>query len=355
MTMARKRWLPANVTAYKDRHGKTRYRYRKAGKPTHHFQNEPGTNEFAAELAEAQRAGIASKARVPFSMDDLADRMFRSPKWLDMKPSSQYTYRRIIERYLARTGKRGVRYGLYPAKRATVGGLEKHIAELAETPASANNLRKALKRLFGYAIKLGWMDTNPASETDGFKSGEGWHTWTDEEFAQYRAYWPYGTMARLTLELAINTTARRCNLAELERDHLVKGRWQVAHVKDNEATSVAITKEARKAIEALPAAPIRYYIVSSTGRRYTTEGLGNRFRKWANEAGVKGSLHGIRKGVSRQLAESGATDAQGRAITGQKKDKTFAHYAAKANRANLADAAQARLVGEPDLANQEKS
>lgn len=88
-----------------------------------------------------------------------------------MKASSQYTYRRIIERYLARVDKPGVRYGTYPAKRATVGVLDAHIAELAKTPASANNLRKALKRLFDYAVKLGWLSTNPAALTDSFNTG----------------------------------------------------------------------------------------------------------------------------------------------------------------------------------------
>ena len=360
----RKKGLLDNVTSYPDRHGKLRYRFRKTGLPVHHFKSEFGTEEFFRELAEARGGAItvSSGDAIPFSMDDLARRMFRSPKWLTSKDSTQYTYRRIIERYLDRTGKNGRRYGSYPAKLATVGGLETHIAELAATPGSANNLRKALKRMFNYAVKLGWMDHNPAALTDGFKSGEGWHTWTDEEIARFRAHWPYGTMARLTLELAINTTARRCNLARIERDDLVAGRWEVAHVKDNNETSVRITAEAKLAIKALPAAPIRFLIVSERGTPFTVEGLGNRFRKWANDAGCPGSLHGIRKGVSRQLAESGATDAQGQSITGQKKDKTFAHYRAKANRKTMADdamdkldAAKAKQIGEPHLANPKKS
>lgn len=306
-------------------------------------------------MEEYQQALQATKeigsSAVPYSMDDLAQRLFRSPKWLSSKPSTQYTYRRIIERYLDRTNKSGRRYGTYPSKKVTVGGLEAHIAELKDTPGSANNLRKALKRMFNYAIKLGWIETNPAALTDGFKSGPGFHTWTDEEFARYRAHHAPGTMARLVLELAINTAARRCNLASLERDHLVNSRWEVGHAKGNDETSVPITAEAREAIDALPAAPIRYFITSEWGTPYTIESLGNRFRKWATAAGCPGSLHGIRKGVSRQLAESGATEAQGRAITGHKKNETFAHYAAKANRRRLADDAVAKLVGKPEMAN----
>ncbi len=350
-----RRWLPANVTGYKDRHGKTRYRFRKTGVSTYHFKSEPGSPEFMVELLEAQAGQPIERGTVSGSMDDLAIRMFRSPKWLGMKDSSQYTYRRIIDRYLDRTDRKGRRYGSYPAKRATVAGIERHIAELADTPSSANNLLKALKRLFSYAIKLGWMTHNPAEHADGYKAGEGWHTWTDAEIERFRAHWAYGTMARLTLELALNTAARRCNLAVLERDNLVEGRWEIAHAKKNNETSVPITAEARAAIESLPAAPIRYFITSAAGKPYSVEGLGNRFRKWALEADCPTQLHGIRKGVSRQLAESGASDAQGRAVTGQKKNQTFAHYAAKADRRRLADDAMAKLIGEPDLANPPKS
>jgi hypothetical protein len=85
------------------------------------------------------------------------------------------------------------------------------------------------------------------------------------------------------------------------------------------------------------------------------ESLGNRFRKWAKEAECPTQLHGIRKGVSRILAESGVTEAQGRSITGHKKNETFAYYAAKADRRMLADAAMSKMIGEPDLANRDKT
>ncbi|GGZ02360.1 tyrosine-type recombinase/integrase [Novosphingobium colocasiae] len=352
------RWLPDNVTAYKDRHGRTRYRYRKTGEKPYHFKAEPGTPEFMIELAEARAGGpIAIGGSRPVadgSMDDLARKLFAAPRWLRMQPSSQYTYRRIIERYLDRVDKRGLRYGTYPARRATVGVLDSHIAELADTPASANNLRKALKKLFDYAIKLGWMATNPASLTDSFRSGPGFHTWTDDEIARYRTHHDLGTTARLVLELALNTAARRCNLAGLERDDLRDGRWHVAHAKGNDETSVPLTAEARAAINALPATPFKFLIVSERGTPYTVESLGNRFRKWAREADCPGSLHGLRKAVSRQLAESGASDAQGRSVTGHKKNATFAKYAAKADRTRLADEAMRKLFGEPHLANPEK-
>lgn len=72
--------------------------------------------------------------------------------------------------------------------------------------------------------------------------------------------------------------------------------------------------------------------------------LGNKMRKWCDEAGLKHcSMHGLRKATSRMLAETGATDAEGQAITGHKKAATFQKYRAKANRAALADRAFSNL------------
>jgi hypothetical protein len=349
----RQSWLPDNVTQYSDRHGKKRYRFRKTGVPDYHFKSEPGTDEFLAELRQAEQAGFRENSKAPGSMDDLAYRTMTAPKFRAMAANSQNTYRGLMHRYLDTTDSKGRRFGSYPAKLATITGLEKQLQIWADRPGTGNNIRKALVRMFDHAKRLKWVDGNPAADTDKLrtKNKDGWHTWTDEEIDRYRAYWPLGTMARLTLELALDTAARRCNLATLERENLVEGRWEIEHAKDNEATSVRVSAEAKAAIDALPAAPIRYFITSAHGKPYTIESLGNRFNKWAKEAGCPTNIHGLRKARSRILAERGATTMEGRAITGHKKDSTFEHYAAKADRKRMADRATSLGNGEPRLAN----
>lgn len=332
--MARK-WLPDNVTPYRDRHGKTRYRFRKAGLPTYHFRNPPGTEEFRQEYARALEAVAEALPRFDaFTYDALIASFYETTKWNGMQDSSRATYRGIIERFRAKNGKKDVR-------RITAGILEKHFAKMSERPSAANNLRKALARLHRHAIKLDWRRDNPVSATDPFKTdGEGHHTWTEPEIAQYREKHALGTMARLTLELALNTAARRCNVNRIERDHIRAGRIYVAHVKGGEETSVKLSAATKAALDALPAAPIKHLITTQFGKPFTVAGLGNRMRKWCDEAGLKHcSLHGLRKATSRRLGESGATNLQGRAVTGHKTDKEFMHYAEKANRADLADTA----------------
>jgi hypothetical protein len=52
------------VTSYRDRVGKTRYRLRLTGIPTHHFRSEFGSEEFETELSQAMATKTPSKRSI---------------------------------------------------------------------------------------------------------------------------------------------------------------------------------------------------------------------------------------------------------------------------------------------------
>lgn len=350
--------LPPNVTIMRDRHGKVRYRFRRKGWKSVYLPGEPGTAAFHRAYAEALEQGPQAPAPVksprkvtPKSLDDLLARMKASPRWKQKKPETRYQQERVFQKFMDRTDRHGRRYGERPVEAVTVGWLDKVLGGMADTPGAANNLRKRLALLMEYACALEWRDSNPVRHTAKYPDGPGFHTWTDEEIARYRAHHAPGTMARLVLELALNTAARRCNVAQLTRDDVQGGRIVTRHAKDGNVTSVPLLEGTRAALEALPAAPIRHLVITEHGTAFTVAGLGNRMRKWCDAAGLPHcSLHGLRKALARQLAESGATDAEGQAVTGQRKSDTFAYYRAKANRALMADRAMSALErgGESD-------
>lgn len=350
--------LPPHVYAVKDRHGKTRYRFVRKGWQSAYLPGAPGTAQFHAAYAEKLSGGpreaspVKSLAKVePKSLDDLVARMKAGTKWQKKAPRTRLVQGRILERFCDRLDKKGRRYGTRPVERVTVGWLDKIFASMAETPAAANVLRKVLSSLMDYAVKLEWRSDNPARLTDSFEENkEGHHTWTDAEIEQYRAKHQLGTMARLTLELALNTAARRCNVATLTRDDIMGGRIIVDHAKGNHEASVPMLATTKQALEALPAAPIKHLVVTQFGKPFTVAGLGNRMRKWCDDAGLPHcSMHGLRKAISRIMAETGATDAEGQSVTGHKKAETFAHYRAKANRSRLSDAAFSNLASSPSF------
>ena len=341
-------WPPHHVTIIKDRHGKKRYRYRRSGVPSRYINFEPKSHDFWAlydelENSEAEQRKEVSRRFAPHSMDDLAAKVRRSPKWKQMQPRGQHVKGAIIDRLLDRKNSAGVRFGARDARKISVASLDKILGGMSH--GTAGNFRKEMKRLFGYAQKLGWRADNPALATDVIKGGKGWHTWTDAEIEQYRAHHELGTTARLVLELALNTAARRCNLHDMERSAIANDRIEVHHAKGNNVTRVKVMPELREALDAMPATHIRYLIVGAHGKPYTVQGLGEKMRRWCRYAGIPHcTLHGLRKARSRQLAETGATDAQGRAVTGHKKDSTFAYYAQLADREALADAALSNLA-----------
>ena len=343
-------WPPKHVTPVKDRHGKKRYRYRRTGVKSCYIKHQPKSAEFWEEYDRLEMLGTASEPAevlrtfTPRSMDDLAAKVKRAPAWKRMKPQGQRTKASIIERLLDKKNEGGRRLGERQVGAVTVAMLDGILGKMSDTPGAADNFRKEMKRLFGYAVKLGWRADNPASMTDPIPAGAGFHTWTDDEIEQFRSRHALGTMARLTLELALNTSARACNLNDIERTHIIRGKLHVAHAKDNHEAIVPLLPETKAAIDALPVAPIRYLITTVFGKPFSDKGISNKMRQWCDEAELPHcSLHGIRKATSRQLAESGASDAQGRAVTGHKKDATFAYYAKMADREKLAEQALSNL------------
>lgn len=354
--------LPANVNAVPDRHGKLRYRFRRKGWKSAYLKGEPGTAKFHESYAAILKRGPRTLEQVesptpvtPRSLDDLFNQLKKTMRWKKHKPQTQRVKAGVIQRFLDRHDKKNRRYGARPVAKVTVIWLDKVLASMSETPAAANVLRKNLSGMFDTAIRLGWRTDNPARLTETYQEGEGFHTWTEEEIAQFRKHHALGTMARLTLELALNTAARRCNVATLTRDAIVDGRILIDHAKGNNDASVPMLPTTRAALDALPAAPIKHLITNIYGKPFSVAGLGNKMRKWCDDAGLKGcSLHGLRKATSRRIAESGGTDAEGQAITGHKKAQTFIKYRERANRAHLADAALSNLASKFDVQPEEK-
>ena len=342
--------LPDNVRSVKDRQGRTRYRFRKAGYQSAYIKGKPGTKEFHASMAEAL-AGTKTKGEAvsprevkPRSLDDLYRRMKKSPDWHKKAASTKLQQARVYERFLDRVSKSGKRYGDRLAEAVTVGWLETIFGAMHETPGAADDLRKKLIVLFGHAEKIGWTQSNPARLTTAYGAQGEFHTWTEAEIAQYRETHPYGTMARLTLELALNTAARRCNVAELTRDDIQNGRIITQHAKAGNEATVKMMAATKEALETLPAAPIKHLVITSYGKPFTVNGLGNRMRKWCDSAGLPHcSIHGLRKALARRVAETGSTDAEGQAVTGHKKAETFIGYRKKAERSGMADKAIDRI------------
>lgn len=335
-----KKWLPDNVTEYRDRHGKKRYRYRKAGLPTYSFKSQPGTKEFLTELHLAQQSKRPeSQPRFPHgTVDSVLVALYQTPKWRSMRPSSDKTYRSILERFRKKNGHRQI-------ATITTAIIDRKLSEMSATPAAANNLRKSLSRLFRQAIKMGLMQYNPVEATDAYRQqGDGFHTWTDEQIAQYESYWPIGTRERLAQSLLLYSAVRRGDMVKIGPHNRQGDRLILEHEKNSASTTIRILPQLDAALKPFEGTT-GTYLQTQFGKSFTSNGFGNWFRRRVDEAGLpkECSAHGLRKAMSRILAESGATNQEGRAVTGHKTDREFTRYADKANKAGMADNAMANV------------
>ena len=344
--------LPKYVTEFADRHGKYRMRFRRKGQKAHYFKARFGTdafwNEYNACLQGLAAPPIApGQERIkPGTIDDLISRYYRTPKWAAQKDSTRKTYRSIIERFRAAHGHRSV-------ADATVEDLDRILGRMKETPSAANNLRKVMRKLFAYSVKIGMRADNPALLTDAYKiDGDGFHTWTEAEIAQYQARHPIGTKARLALELMLWTGQRgRSDVARFGRQNIEDGRIRVRQTKTGTHQLIKIAPQLAEAIEACPSGHLTF-LVTEFGKPFTPGGFGNWFRDRCDEAKLpQCSAHGLRKAISRRLADLGSSHSEGKAVTGHKTDKEFTRYAAAADQVRLADSVLDRLSTE-HLANQ---
>jgi integrase len=341
-----RRLLPVNVSSFKDRHGKSRYRFRKTGLPTYYFRAEPGSYEFLEELrACTQGAEPTRSVRIiPGTIHDLCVRYYRSQDFTGQSTGSQKRNRAIIESFRADHGDKRV---------ATIGfeHLDVIFAQRAiKKPgpggrgsggaASAKNLRKQLRRLFQFAKKAKMRGDNPVEDTDRIRyKSIGFHTWTEEEIAQYQERHLLGTTARLALEIFLWTGQRRGDASTFGPGHVKGGCMKYKQSKTGRELWLPMAPQLLEAIGAMSSVGLKTFLVTAHGKPFTKAGLGNKMRDWCDEAGLPHcTAHGLRKAISRRMAERGAGNQGIKSVTGHTSDTEVSLYTAAVDQQRLANA-----------------
>ncbi|CAM3168610.1 Phage integrase family protein [Paracoccus aminovorans] len=221
--------------------------------------------------------------------------------------------------------------------------------KLMATPGAADNLLKAISALYKWGIQREHVDCdNPTRDVKrNRKQTGGFEPWTADDIATFLAFHKPGTMARRALILAMSTTARRgdlCRLGrqnEFTRDGRVWLRWK----QDKAPHGTVEMPMPTGLIDELHASSNMTYILNGYGAPFTVAGLGNKFREWAEAAGLKGrSLHGVRKGLSAILTSGGASSGEIDVLLGHEMGSSETRiYIRSAERALLAEQVVDRL------------
>ena len=335
-----------HIDRFRDRHGKSRYYYRAGKGGRVKLPGLPGSPEFMDAYDEAVRGQPVQREPIlrgdPGTFDRLVQDYFASMEFRGLAPSSQTTYRSVIERLLVNENiaHRRVR----EMRREHVQAM---IARRADTPGAANSLLQKIKVLIHFAIDNGWRSDDPTLRIKKFAKGE-FHTWTEEEIAVYEAKWPVGSTARLAFALLLYTGQRRSDVVTMSWSDVKDGAIGVVPLKTKRTTGVRLWIPIHPALaEALAAAEreVDTILATSFGKAFTGNGFGNFMAHKIAAAGLPDDCvtHGLRKAAARRLAESGCTTNEIAAITGHATLQEVSRYTKAAEQKRLARTAISRL------------
>ncbi len=332
----RRNALPRHCSLVIDRHGKYRIRFRKQGFSTYLPYppiGEDFQNAYAAALAGLKdwRANIGADRTRPGSFNALAVAYYRSPEFTGQRPTTQKTYRGIIERFRKKHGDRLIKELRREHVKAIIGAM-------SDRPHAANNLLSILKIMLDLAVDNGWITSNPARGIKGYgKKTSGFHSWTDAEIAAYEARHPSGTKARLALALLLYTAQRRGDVIRMGWQHLKNGRLQIVQGKTGVELQLKLHPVLAEELSTAAKGNLTF-LVTEYGAPFTEAGFGNWFRDRCRDAGLTNcSAHGLRKAAARRMAEAGMSADIIKSVTGHTNLKTLSIYTNAADQARLSD------------------
>lgn len=332
----------AHVQRFKDRHGKLRHYFRKPGVKRTALPGVPGSAEFMAAYAEAERASrpaVGEKKHGRDTLWALIAAYYQSDPWKALQPQTQHIYRLVLDRFRNEHGHR-------LAGDLTPEHLRVLLDKMADRPAAAKNLLKRLRAVYDVGIERGLVRSNPTigvrlakRRTDGFRA------WDDDDIAAFMKRWPAGSRARLALYLLLYTGQRRSDVVKMGWQHVRGGKISVTQTKrgpDQPAKTLKIKlhPELKAELDRLPKRQMTF-LVTAFDKPMSPVGFSNWFCECAQDAGLPehSSPHGLRKAAARWLAEAGCSSLEIAAVTGHASLKEIERYTQSARQEHLADAA----------------
>jgi integrase len=346
---------PKYVRDYKDRNGVYRVEFRRKGHKGWPLRQPIRSPEFWEDYRAASNGEVPPGVllRDGFHPASIIGAKRETTRWLVQKYKESAAFREldlrtqrvrgnILDRFCEK-------YGAWPYAGLNRQAMLKLRDKKAETPEAANGLIKALRQVFKVAMEYGYHDFNPAADVPYLRSKNpgGFHAWTMAEVEQFEETHPIGTKARLAMALLLYTCQRRSDVVQFGRQHIVRNRLEFTQHKGRKQNpvrlSIPILVVLRRIIDASPCGDLTF-LVTAFNKPFTSNGFGNRFRKWCDEAGLQNcSAHGLRKAAAARMAELGCSQHEIMAIGGWKTLKEVQRYTRSAQQKVLADSATEKL------------
>jgi integrase len=229
-----------------------------------------------------------------------------------------------------------------------LGSLPKEfVVALLDTlaPHAALNWLKTFRHFFRWCLDRKLVNNDP---TLGIRlktpKSDGHHIWTEDEIAQFEAYWPVASKPRLALALGLYTAQRRGDVVKLGRQHIRDGVLSVRQQKTGATLAIPVHRDLAAIVAATPVGHLTL-LTTNTGKAYSGNDFTDQFRVWCDAAGLPQHcvFHGLRKAACTRLAEAGCTVHEIASISGHKTLKEIERYTKGADQRRLARAAMERI------------
>jgi integrase len=334
--------LPKHVRAWVDkRDGRAYYYLRRRGHPLVRLPGLPWSPSFMAAYEAAlagPRTAIGAGRIKPGSVAAVVAEYLDSRQAFGSKSAGTQRMRRgILERFRAAYGERP--FTLLPPE-----WIEALLD--AKPPHAARSWLVTLRSLCRFAAKRGYLRTDPTRDIKLHAiKGDGFHTWTEDEIAQFETHHPIGTKPRLALALLLYTGQRRSDVVKMGRQHIRNGVLSVKQQKTGAALAIPVHANLQAVLDATPGEHLTF-LITATGKPYGGNAFSAQFRNWCDEAGLPKHCkpHGLRKAACRRLAEAGCSGNEIMAISGHATLKELVRYTKAADQARLARNAMARTA-----------
>lgn len=303
----------------------------------------PGTPqdpEFWAKLQDF--TGIAqptnsAETPTPRTYDALIDEYRASAEFQNLSGASKRDYQRYLGRISAH-------WGDIPVRLTRARNVMWLRDQYKDTPTASNYLIAVLSRLITWGIPLDYRVDNPCDKVPDLKT-DGEHMpwpWDSIEFAEQQA--PFHIWS--VLAVCLYTGQRISDVLNMKWSDLrvAPGSNQsvigVVQDKTKKKLWLPIHQNLYPLLERIPKCSINI-LTNSRGKPWTYDGFSTSFYKlkksdtFAEFRERSLVVHGLRKSAAVTLAESGCTDEEIQAITGQSKGMV-AHYTRQVNQLHLA-------------------
>lgn len=337
-----KRKYPRWTYGYVDQHGKPRFYLRRPGHKKIPLPGLPWSPEFmearqAALRGDWGQAEMGASRTVAGTVNAGLVSYYQSASFKALAISSRKMRRAELERFRTDHGEKRI---------ALMHRAAMQVILNAKTPAAARNWKKAMRGFLDHCLSLDMIKVDPlVGLTMAKMKTKGHHPWESSECAQFEAFYPVGTRARLAYALLLQAGQSRCDVVRMGRQHVRGKMMSMRRQKTNVAFNVEIMPALQEAIDAMPASDHLTFLVTAQGKPFTAAGFGNHFRDLCDAAGLpkQCTSHGRRKAAATYLAEQGATDHHLMAWFGWTSISETQVYTKAANRKVMAQGA-ARLI-----------